>query len=143
LTRVTPKRFHPILGFLGASQIDDDIAGRLRATNQKVAIGWFVERFRLVGDRAGNQTAFTVVTNAGSARPTDRDVACLGKFQDALVARRVPVRGNATAREGYQRTRARVVGGRMGNSGRCADHTRGHGFAAIKDFDVNLLRCHA
>src|SRR5262249_54185225 len=65
------------------SQIDDDVTTRLRATNEKVAIGGHVEWLRFIRDLARDQTAFAVVTNAAPARPTDGDVASLGQLQDA------------------------------------------------------------
>jgi hypothetical protein len=68
-----------VIGVLGQdSQIDNDVTNRLRAANEKVAIGGFLEWLRFVGDHARDQTALTVVTNAGPTRPTDRNVACLG-----------------------------------------------------------------
>jgi hypothetical protein len=63
-----------------ASQINDDVANRLRAANEKVAVGGLFEWLRSVDDRPDNQTAFTVVTNTGAARPPDRNVARLGQL---------------------------------------------------------------
>lgn len=60
------------------SQIDNDVAGRLRAADEEVAVSGLFEWLRSVGDRSRNQTALAVVTNSGPARPADRDVACLG-----------------------------------------------------------------
>src|SRR6516165_10778005 len=80
-------------------QIDDDVVNRLRAANENVAIGGFVERFRSIDDLPRNQTALTAVTNTSPARPTDRDVAGLSKLQNALVGRGLPMSGDATARE--------------------------------------------
>ena len=53
------------------------------------------------------------------------------------------MRGDATARERYQRTAVGVVFGQMRSSYRCTDDTRGHRLTAVEDFDVNLLRLHA
>src|SRR5262249_51645659 len=97
---------------------------------------------RFIGDLARNQTAFTVVTNTGTARPTDRDVASLGQFQNALVGRRIPVCGDATSRERYQRTGVGVVLRQMWSSRYCADDTGSHRLAAIEDLDMNPLRRH-
>ncbi len=83
------------------------------------------------------------MTNTGPARPTDRDVARLGQLQNALVGRRLPVCGDATARERYQRTCVSVILGQMRSSRRCADDTRSHRLAAVKDFDVNPFGRHA
>ena len=82
-------------------QIDDDVVNRLRAANENVAIGGFVERFRSIDDISRHQSAFTGVTNTSPARPTDGDVARLGQLQDVFVGRRIPMRSEATAREGY------------------------------------------
>lgn len=49
------------------SQIEDDVAGRLRAADEKVAVGGLFERLRSVGDRSGNQTTLAVVANPGPA----------------------------------------------------------------------------
>jgi hypothetical protein len=68
-----------------ASQINDEVTNRLRAANEKVAVGGIFEWLRSVDHRSRNQTALAVVTNTGPARPTDRDVARLGQFQNALV----------------------------------------------------------
>jgi hypothetical protein len=83
------------------------------------------------------------VTNTRPARPTNRDVARLGQLQDALVGRRLPVCGDATARERNQRTSVGVVLGQMRSSRRCSDDTGSHRLAAVEDFDVNPLRRHA
>src|SRR5712691_2429446 len=99
-----------------ASQINDDVANRLRAANEKVALGWLFEWLRSVDDRPGNQTTLTVVTNTGPARPTDRDIARLGQLQDALVGCRVPVCRDPAARERHQRAGVGVVLGRMRSS---------------------------
>src|SRR5580765_1180422 len=61
------------------SQIYDDVANRLRAAHEKVAVGGLFERLRSVSDRPRNQTAFAVVTYTGPARPADRDVARFGQ----------------------------------------------------------------
>ena len=67
------------------SQIDDDIADRLRAANEKVAGGRLFEWLGSVDDCPGKQTALTVVTNAGAARPKGGDVARFGQLQNALI----------------------------------------------------------
>src|SRR6187549_114542 len=94
-----------------ASQIDDDVADGLRAANKNVARGRLLERLRSVHDRPGNQAALTAMTHTGPARPADGDVAGLGQFQNALIGRRLPVCGYATARERYERTGFGVVCG--------------------------------
>src|SRR5262245_35312263 len=129
------------------SQVDNDVLNGLRATHEKVALGGFVEWLGSVDDRSRNQSAFPAVTDHGPARPTDRDVAGLGQLQKALVGRGVPVRGDATARERYQRTGAGVgvgvVFGKVRGSRASADDAGGHRLAAVEDFDMNPLRRHA
>src|SRR5438552_6284587 len=125
-----------------ASQIDDDIAVRLRAANENVPVGRLVEWLRSIGDRSRHQTALTAVTNTRPARPADGHVARLGQLQNALVGR-LPMRGDAAACERDQRTGAAVVRGRMRSSRRRADDTRGPRLAAVEDFDVNPLRRNA
>jgi hypothetical protein len=100
---------HPRRGTGQAPQIDDDVANRFRAANENVAVGRLVEWVWCVDDLPRNQAALTGVTDTGPGRPTDRDVACLGQLQDALVGRRLPVCGDATARERYQRTGVGIV----------------------------------
>src|SRR5262249_30256306 len=124
-------------------QIDDDIASRLGAANENVAVGGLFEWLRSVDDHPRNQAALTAVTNTGAARPTDRDVARLGQLQNALIGRRLPMCGDATARERYQRTGVGVVLRQMRCSRRCVDDTGSHGLAAVEQLDVNLLGRHA
>src|SRR5262249_61971564 len=82
------------------------------------------------GDLARNQTAL----------PTDRDVASLGQFQNALVGRHLPVCGEGASRERYQRTGVGVVLRQMWSSRYCADDTGSHRLAAIEELDMNPLR---
>src|SRR5438093_5503644 len=98
--RIRPET--PISGQV--SQIDHDVVNRLRAANQKVAVSGLVEWLRSVGDGPRNQTALTVVANTRPARPADRNIARLGQLQNARVGR-LPMCGDAAARERYQRTR--------------------------------------
>jgi hypothetical protein len=49
------------------SQIDDDVANWLRATNEKVAVRGLVEWLGFIGDNPRNQTALTGVTNTRTA----------------------------------------------------------------------------
>src|SRR2546430_14683228 len=82
--------FLSVLLFDPYSQIDDDIAGRLRAANEKVAGGRLFEWLGSVDDCPGNQAALTVVTKASAAGPKSRGVARFGQLHNALIFRGVP-----------------------------------------------------
>src|SRR5215831_12406771 len=84
------------------SQVDDDVATRLRAADEEVAVRRLIEWLGFVDDRARHQACLTGVTHTCPARPPDGDVARFGQLQDALVRRCVPVRSDAAARERYQ-----------------------------------------
>ena len=75
-------------------------------------------------DRPRNQTALTVVTNTGPARPTNWYVARLGRLQNAMVLGRLPVCGDTTASEGTERTGVGVIPGQMRSTRRCGDYTQ-------------------
>src|SRR4051812_35534388 len=119
------------------SQIYDDVASRLGATNEDVALNRLVERLRPVRDAPRDQTAFTAMTHARPARPADWNVTRLGQLQNARVDRGVPMGGNAAARKGHQRPALRVALGQMRISLRRADHTRAHRLAAVEDLDAD------
>src|SRR6185312_13940231 len=63
-----------------ASQIDDDVATRLRTANEYIPVGRSVEWRRVVDDRSRNQAAFTAMTHTGPARPANRNVARFGEL---------------------------------------------------------------
>src|SRR5215469_6549003 len=127
--------FAPIR-LLGSSQVDDDVSNRSRTANEQVAVCGPVERFRLIGDRARNQTALAVMADTGPARPADRDGTRLGQLQNALVGCRVPVCSDAAARERHQRTGFGVVLGRMWSPRGCADDTGSQRLAATEDLEI-------
>src|SRR5262245_37529254 len=83
------------------------------------------------------------MTHTGPARPTHWDVARLGQFQDALIRRPLPVRGDTAPGERDHRAGVCVVLGRMRNSGCSANDTRGHRLAPVKDLDMNPFRRYA
>ena len=96
------------------------------AANQQVAIGGLFEWLWLVADVACKQPAFAAMTDPRPARPPHRNIARLGKFEQALEPR-VPVNDQATAGERDQRSRAgrsgrKVRGKTLGrvNHARCA-----------------------
>src|SRR5262249_5704167 len=57
--------------------------------------------------------------------------------------RRLPVCGDATARERYQRAGIAVVLRQMRSSRRGADDPGSHRLATVEDLEVNPLRCYA
>jgi TMEM175 potassium channel family protein len=89
----------PRLGFGLRSQNDDDVANRLCAAHEEIAVGGLVERLRSVHHRSRHQPALTVVTHTGAARPADRNVARFGQLQDAVVGRRLS-QGHGCQRSG-------------------------------------------
>src|ERR1700733_4530189 len=124
------------------SQVKNDIADRTRTADEQVAGRWQVERLRLVSDLSRDETALTIMADAGPARPAHRDVARLREFQHALVGRRIPVGGYAAPRERDQRAVVGVKHRQM----RCLRHSAGdprrQGLAAVKDLDANTIRPH-
>src|SRR6478609_3384428 len=79
------------------------------------------------------------MTHTGATRPTDRNIARFGQFQNALVGRRLPVCGEAAPRERYQRTGVGIAFGQMRDSRRRTDDAWSHRLAAVEDLDVNAL----
>src|SRR6266850_1113418 len=59
----------------GHSDVDHDVALRPGAADQDISLRRRIERIRLVGDGAGDQSALAVVADAGAARPADGHVA--------------------------------------------------------------------
>ena len=70
-----------------ASQIDNGIANRLRAANQKIVFSGLVERLWSVGHRSRDQTALTALTDTGPARPTKGASHASANSKIALVDR--------------------------------------------------------
>jgi len=67
-----PETWRPLAGesdarLICVSESNDDIAGRLGATHENVAFGWFVERLWSISYGPGNQTALAVVAYSGPA----------------------------------------------------------------------------
>src|SRR5205823_8165643 len=62
----------------------------------------WIERIRLIGDGAGDQSALAVVTDASATRPPDGYITRFRQFKQALVLRRTPANGDTAAREGHQ-----------------------------------------
>src|SRR5262249_39458285 len=99
---------------LGAidSQIEHDIAVRLRAADQRTPHGWGFDWFGVVVEVAGNERRLAVVADAGAARPTDGYVARLGEFEQARVVV-APRNGEVAAGELDRRAASRLTGWRV------------------------------
>src|ERR1700735_1535457 len=69
--------------YFRASQIDHDVALRLGATDQQVALGGRFERFGLVVDTAGDQAAFAHVADARAAGPAHRHITGFREIEKA------------------------------------------------------------
>ena len=63
------------------SQIEDDLFVRLRAADEQVTVGRWLQRFGLVSRGARNQSAFTGVAHARAARPSHSYIASLSQFE--------------------------------------------------------------
>src|SRR5580692_4459560 len=91
------------------SQVERNVAARLRAADQHVTIGWIVDRVRRVADLPRYQAGLAGMAHAGTAGPAHRYVAGFCKLQQARVAL-VPAGGQAAARERDLRAGARRPG---------------------------------
>jgi hypothetical protein len=63
------------------SQINFDIAGRRRTTDQHIPGGWRLEWIRLIVDTASDQCALAGMADPCAARPLYGNVASFCKFQ--------------------------------------------------------------
>src|SRR5262249_57526652 len=68
-----------------SSYIDDDVVLWLRATDKQVPCCRRIERIRLIGHCAGNQSALAIVADPGPTRPPGGDIARLRKLAPALL----------------------------------------------------------
>jgi hypothetical protein len=65
-------------------QVDHNIAFRLRATNQQIAVCGCVQRVGPIADRACHESGLAGVTNPGSTSPPYGDIAGLSQLEQAL-----------------------------------------------------------
>src|SRR5580765_6090324 len=65
------------------SKVDHDVILWLRTTHQNVVGGGQFEGGGQIIYFAGDEPTFTLVANAGSARPARRYIACFSKFEQA------------------------------------------------------------
>jgi hypothetical protein len=88
------------------SQVEDDRFGRLRAADQDVPIGWWLERLR-VADRTGQRGCFAGVADARTTGPA----AVRHASASPTLAYCEPHRADGAASEGHLGT---AVGGPAG-----------------------------
>ena len=68
------------------SKVDDDVALRSAAADQRIAVGWRLHG-RLVADRAADEPSLASVTDPGPACSPHWHIARLGKIEEALEGR--------------------------------------------------------
>src|SRR3954447_3905183 len=107
----------------GGSQVQYHVALRLRAADQRAAVGGGLHRIRAVADGAGDERRLAGVADPGATGPADGHVARLGKLEDAGVVA-APRDGEVAAGEldrragpGRAGRRVRRHGGRRGDAG--------------------------
>src|SRR3984893_16438266 len=69
------------------SKIDDDVALRSAAADQRIALGWRLHGLWPVTDSAVYEPGLASVTDPGPACPPHGHIACLDKFEEALEGR--------------------------------------------------------
>ena len=68
-------------------EINHDFAFWLGAAYQHVALDRRLDRIGPIADGTGDERGLTIVADAGAARPSHGDIACLSQFEDALECR--------------------------------------------------------
>ena len=74
-------------GLWNNSKIDDDVALRSGAADQRIAVGRRLHGLWLVADRADDESSLASVADPGPACPPHGHIACLSKFEEALEGR--------------------------------------------------------
>jgi hypothetical protein len=72
---------------LEQSKVDDDVALRSAAADQRIALGWWLHGLWPVTDSAIDEPGLASVADPGPAYPPHGHIACLGKFEEALEGR--------------------------------------------------------
>src|SRR5262245_65696441 len=80
------------------SQVEHEPVLRLRAADERAAVGGRLDGVGAVGDLAGNERRLAGMADAGAAGPTDGYVAGLGELEQAGVVA-VPADGEIAASE--------------------------------------------
>src|SRR5215831_7142618 len=66
-------------------QIDEAIFLGLGTEDKKVTAGGLVGWFGLISHRTGNEAALAIVANAGTARPTNGNIAGFRQLEEILI----------------------------------------------------------
>jgi hypothetical protein len=75
----------------------------LGAADQHIVGSWRVDWIDLIADGAGYQGHLAFIADTGAARSSHGNVACFGKFEQALELW-TPSDAEAVAREGHERS---------------------------------------
>jgi hypothetical protein len=105
------------------SKIDDDVALRPAAADQRLALGWRFHRFWPVTDSAADEPSLATVTYPGPECPPHRHIARLGKLEDALEGW-APVDIQAAPRKGHQLAHGGGPGRLVRWQAKCSDWRR-------------------
>src|SRR6266568_4403963 len=122
------------------SEVEDDVAIRLRAADEEVAFGGRVDWVGHVRDRSRDEAALARVTDPGPARPPDGHIARFCQLEQALVGRGVPTRCDAAAGEGDERAPAGLADRGMGWPRQGRDQTGRARFTSGEDLRVDPIR---
>src|SRR4029453_6405051 len=95
------------------SQVEHEPVLRLRAADERAAVGGGLDGVGAVGDLAGNERRLAGMADAGAAGPADGYVTGLGELEEAGVVA-APADGEIAASELDRRAASRSAGGWMG-----------------------------
>src|SRR5262245_21497401 len=95
------------------SQVEHEPVPRLRAADERAAVGGRLDGVGAVGDLAGDERRLAGVADPGGAGPADGYVTGLGELEEAGVVA-VPADGEIAASELDRRAASRSAGGWVG-----------------------------
>src|SRR6516164_7509738 len=125
---------------VGPSQVEDHLAPRPGAANERVSLCGRIQRLRVVVHVASNQRRFAGVADPGPTGPPHRHIACFRKLEQTLVFR-IPRQGEPAAREGHLRSETRRSRRQM-RSMRLGFHPRGDGIERAEYLGMNMISGH-
>ena len=125
-----------------ASQIEHNIGAWPAAADQEIAVRWRHKRLDEVIDGASDKPGLAIVADSGTARPSHRDIARLGQFEEALE-RRAPADIETALREGYEWPRAGGAGRQVRRLERGRGDSRRHGRTRSEYLAVDVVGGHA